>query len=150
MQGLICIIKFLFLPSESTHWAFGKNFRKTNIPHVTYCPIYHMWYIDFMLCQYTTCDILANIPHVTYWPIYHMWYIGFSELSCMTSLWYNNVNVALVTRRYWKIYQLVVIYFPISSRDQCYIISIGSFQLWNWRLLIGPWILNKMPTEKVL
>ena len=37
-----------------------------------------------------------------------MWDIGFLELSCMTSLWYNNVNVALVTGRYWKIYQLVV------------------------------------------
>ena len=37
-----------------------------------------------------------------------MWDIGFLELSCMMSLWYNNVNVALVTRRYWKIYQLVV------------------------------------------
>ena len=37
-----------------------------------------------------------------------MGFIGFSELLCMTSLWYNNVNIALVTRRYWKIYQLVV------------------------------------------
>ena len=37
-----------------------------------------------------------------------MGFIGFSELLCMTSLWYNNVNIALVTRRYWKIYQRVV------------------------------------------
>ena len=37
-----------------------------------------------------------------------MGFIGFSELLCMTSLWYNNVNIALVTRRYWKINQRVV------------------------------------------
>ena len=51
-------------------------------------PITHMWVIENSIT--------------------HMWDIGFLELSCMTSLWYNNVNVALVTRRYWKRYQLVV------------------------------------------
>ena len=38
-----------------------------------------------------------------------MGFIGFSELLCMTSLWYNNVNIALVTRRYWKLYRVRIL-----------------------------------------
>ena len=119
-----------YLASERTHWAFGKKFRKTNIPHVGYWhnikSIYHCEHIIltvvywFYVMPITHMWVIENsITHM--WDIensiYHMWDIGFLELSCMTSLWYNNVNVALVTRRYWDNIALVTRrYWKINQR----------------------------------